>query len=306
LDHADAALHKSKSQGGNQSAIFDTALRASVQQLANTELQLRDAIHHGGLLLYFQPEVDLRNGKLLAVEALVRWNHPQRGVLPAGSFITVAEETGLIADLGRWVLEEACRQMALWRGQYPSLRITMRVNVSPAQLATRNIVELVKDCLERHRLPGQVLCLEITEHAVVQDVEETVQVLRDLKALGITLAIDDFGTGYSSMSQLKNLPVDALKVDQTFVAGLGIDEGDRAIVEVTVRLAKSFGLDVVAEGVETEELVEELLKLGCNRAQGFLLCRPKPAEDLVTILSEGGIRPSTFKRGIPALTDAAL
>ena len=181
----------------------------------------------------------------------------------------------------------------------------MRVNVSPAQLATRNIVQLVKDCLDRNRLPGRLLCLEITEHAVVQDVEQTVQVLRDLKALGITLAIDDFGTGYSSMSQLKNLPVNALKIDQTFVAGLGIDEGDRAIVEVTVRLAQSFGLDVIAEGVETEELVHELLKLGCNRAQGFLLCRPKPAAGLETILSEGGIRPSTFKRGVPSLTDAA-
>jgi len=303
LDHADAALNKSKSQGGNQATVFDTALRASVKQLADTELLLRDAIENGGLLLYFQPEVDLRNGKLLAVEALVRWDHPQRGVLPAGSFITVAEETGLIADLGRWVLEEACRQMAAWRLEYPSLRITMRVNVSPAQLATRNIVQLVKDCLDRNRLPGRMLCLEITEHAVVQDVEQTVDVLRDLKALGITLAIDDFGTGYSSMSQLKNLPVDALKIDQTFVAGLGIDEGDRAIVEVTVRLAHSFGLDVVAEGVETEELVDELLKLGCNRAQGFLLCRPKPAAGLETILRDGGIRPSTFKRATPALTD---
>jgi diguanylate cyclase (GGDEF)-like protein len=306
LAHADAALHLSKALGGNQAAVFDTALRASVDQRSETEMQLRDAIEHGGLLLYYQPEVDLRTGKLLAVEALVRWNHPQRGVLPAGSFITVAEETGLIADLGRWVLTEACRQMAVWREQFPLLRITMRVNVSPAQLATRNIVHLVNECLIRNHLPGRSLCLEITEHAVVQEVEQTVDVLNELKALGITLAIDDFGTGYSSMSQLKHLPVDALKIDQTFVAGLGIDGGDRAIVDATVRLAQSFGLEVVAEGVETVDLVHELLKLGCYRAQGFLLCRPKPAAELKAVLEHGGLHPSTFRRSAPMLTSSAV
>jgi diguanylate cyclase (GGDEF)-like protein len=299
LAHADAALHLSKASGGDQAAMFDTELRSSVEQRAETELQLRDAIEHGGLLLYYQPEVDLHTGKLLAVEALVRWNHPQRGVLPAGSFITVAEESGLIADLGRWVLTEACRQMAVWREQFPLLRITMRVNVSPAQLATRTIVQLVQESLVRNHLPGRSLCLEITEHAVVQDVKQTVDVLYELKALGITLAIDDFGTGYSSMAQLKHLPVDTLKIDQTFVAGLGVDDA-------TVRLAKSFGLEVVAEGVETVELVHELLKLGCHRAQGFLLCRPKPAAELERVLEHGGLDPSTFRRSAPPMKLAAF
>jgi EAL domain-containing protein (putative c-di-GMP-specific phosphodiesterase class I) len=151
-----------------------------------------------------------------------------------------------------------------------------------------------------------LLCLEITEHAVVQDVAQTVDVLHELKALGITLAIDDFGTGYSSMSQLKYLPVDALKVDQTFVAGLGIDGGDRAIVDATVRLAQSFGLEVVAEGVETVDLVDELLKLGCHRAQGFLLCRPKPAAELETVLELGGLHPSTFRQSAPRPNAAAF
>ncbi|MGA2837566.1 MAG: bifunctional diguanylate cyclase/phosphodiesterase [Acidimicrobiales bacterium] len=306
LGQADAALNLSKAQGGNQAVIFDAALRASVKERADTELLLRNAIEGGGLLLYYQPEVDLRTGELLAVEALVRWNHPERGVLPAGSFITVAEETGLIADLGRWVLEEACRQMAEWRDQYPMLHITMRVNVSPAQLATRNIVQLVKDCLDRNHLPGRLLCLEITEHAVVQDVEQTVSVLRDLKALGITLAIDDFGTGYSSMSQLRNLPVDALKIDQTFVSGLGIDGGDRAIVDVTVRLAQSFGLEVIAEGVETVELVRELLDVGCFRAQGYLLSRPQPPVNLEAILRNGAIHPSVLHSSCPTVTSSAI
>jgi diguanylate cyclase (GGDEF)-like protein len=294
LGHADAALHLAKARGGNQAVVFDQALRTAVEQRSHTELLLRNAIDHDGLLLYYQPEIDLRSGRLLALEALVRWNHPQRGVLAATSFITVAEESGLIVDLGQWVMAEACRQMAAWREEYPQLDFTMRVNMSPAQLATRNIVRLVSDCLNDNRLPGHLLCLEITEHAVMQDMNQAIAALHELKSLGVSLAIDDFGTGFSSMSQLKRLPVDCLKVDQTFVAGLGSNGGDRAIVEATVRLAQSFGLDVVAEGVETVEMVHELLDLGCDRAQGYLLCRPKPASELVDILGRGGIDPQTF------------
>jgi diguanylate cyclase (GGDEF)-like protein len=296
LEQADAALQLAKARGRNQTVVFDRALRAAVEQRSEAELQLRDAIEHGGLLLYYQPEVDLRTGRLLAVEALVRWNHPVRGILAAGEFIRVAEDTGLIADLGRWVLAEACHQMSAWRAQYPSLHIQMRVNVSPAQLATRNIVGLVEQCLADNQMAGQLLCLEITEHAVVADVAQTIGVLEELKALGISLAIDDFGTGYSSMSQLKKLPVDALKIDQTFVAGLGIDAGDQAIVDATVRLAASFDLDVVGEGVETAQMAHELLRLGCYRAQGFLLCKPKCAADLTPVLQKGGLELASFIR----------
>jgi diguanylate cyclase (GGDEF)-like protein len=296
LEQADAALQLAKARGHNRTAVFDGELRFAVEQRSEAELQLRDAIAHGGLVLHYQPEVDLRTGRLLAVEALVRWNHPLRGLLTAGEFIKVAEDTGLIADLGRWVLAEACQQMSAWRVEFPSLNIQMRVNVSPAQLATRNIVALVAQCLADNELPGALLCLEITEHAVVADVEQTVDVLNELKAFGISLAIDDFGTGYSSMSQLKRLPVDALKVDQTFVAGLGIDAGDRAIVDTTVRLAASFGLDVIGEGVETTQMAHELLRLGCYRAQGFLLCKPKSAADLIPVLRAGGLDLASFTR----------
>jgi diguanylate cyclase (GGDEF)-like protein len=296
LEQADAALQLAKARGRNQTVVFDRELRAAVQQRSEAELQLRDAIEHGGLLLHYQPEVDLRTGRLLAVEALVRWDHPVRGIVAAGEFIKVAEDTGLIADLGRWVLAEACRQMALWRSQYPSLHIQMRVNVSPAQLATRNIVGLVDQCLNDNHLAGGLLCLEITEHAMVVDVQQTVGVLKELKALGVSLAIDDFGTGYSSMTQLKGLPVDALKIDQTFVAGLGIDGGDQAIVDATVRLATSFGLDVIGEGVETTQMAHELLRLGCYRAQGFLLCKPMSAADLTPVLQEGGRALPSFTR----------
>jgi diguanylate cyclase (GGDEF)-like protein len=300
LAQADAALRLAKNQGGNQYAVFDGRLRASMQQRAETELLFRDAIDTGALLLYYQPEVNLRTGQLLAVEALIRWDHPEHGVLTAGAFIEMAEETGMIVDLGRWVLAEACRQMAEWRAQYPELRFTMRVNMSPAQLATRNIVDLVGASLTDNKLPGRALCLEITEHAVMQDVNQAVQVLHDLKALGVSLAIDDFGTGYSSIAQLKRLPVDVLKIDQGFVLGLGTDGGDRAIVDATVRLAHAFGLEVVAEGVETVNLVHELLALGCFRAQGYLLCRPKPAGELTTILRQGGIEPSILELRTPS------
>jgi diguanylate cyclase (GGDEF)-like protein len=293
LAHAGAALQRSKARGGNQVVVFDEEMRDAVAERASVELQLRQAISLGGLLLYYQPEFDLRTGQLLAVEALVRWDHPERGILAAGEFIAIAEEAGLIADLGSWVLAEACRQMAVWQTDYPDLAFTMRVNMSPAQLSTRDIVGVVNDCLQANQLPGRLLCLEITEHALVQDVTQTVRVLNDLRSLGVSLAIDDFGTGYSSMSQLKQLPVDVLKIDQTFVGGLGVDGRDRAIVDATVRLAHAFGLEVVAEGVETAELVHELVSLGCHRAQGYHLSRPKPPADFIPLLRQGGLDPTT-------------
>jgi diguanylate cyclase (GGDEF)-like protein len=293
LGHADVALRTAKADGGNRAVLFDDTLRAVVEERTQTEVLLRQAINEGGLRLHYQPEVDLRTGELLAVEALVRWEHPERGLLSAAAFIDVAEESGLIVELGTWVMAEACRQMAEWRQAHPH-RFTMRVNMSPAQLGTRNIVQLVADCLADNGLPGRLLCLEITEHAVMQDVTRAVETLHELKTLGVSLAIDDFGTGYSSMAQLKRLPVDVLKIDQSFVAGLGTDGGDRAIVDATVRLARSFGLQVVAEGIETVDIVEHLLVLGCHRAQGYLLCRPQPPSELETILRHGGIDPSVL------------
>jgi diguanylate cyclase (GGDEF)-like protein len=289
LRNADVAMRRAKKAGGDRAIVFDDTLRQAEDERSSTELGLRNAIDNDELVLHFQPEVDLRTGELRAFEALVRWDRPGHGLLPAGAFITVAEETGLIVDLGRWVLREACRQMAEWRAQHPEREFTMRVNLSPAQLATHNIVELVAESLEANDLPGSYVCFEITEHAVMENVQQATEALHALRALGVTFAIDDFGTGFSSLAQLKRLPVDVLKIDQTFVRGLGTDEGDTAIVDATIRLGRSFGLDVVAEGIETHALLDELVALGCERGQGYLLMRPAGVEMLEDLLVSGRI-----------------
>jgi diguanylate cyclase (GGDEF)-like protein len=289
LRNADVAMRKAKKAGGDRAIVFDDTLRQAEDERSSTELGLRNAIDNDELVLHFQPEVDLRTGELRAFEALVRWDRPGHGLLPAGVFITVAEETGLIVDLGRWVLREACRQMAEWRSQHPDREFTMRVNLSPAQLATHNIVELVAESLEANGLPGSYVCFEITEHAVMENVLQATEALHALRALGVTFAIDDFGTGFSSLAQLKRLPVDVLKIDQTFVRGLGTDEGDTAIVDATIRLGRSFGLDVVAEGIETHALLDELVALGCERGQGYLLMRPAGVDQLQDLLVSGRI-----------------
>jgi diguanylate cyclase (GGDEF)-like protein len=289
LGHADVALYAAKTQGRNRAVVFDDLLRLEVAERTNTEMMLREAIDNDGLRLFYQPEFDLTTGQILAVEALIRCQHPVTGLVPAGQFIAVAEETGLVVDLGRWVLEEACRQMAIWRDRYPGLDMIMRVNMSPAQLSTPGIVDHISRCLRTSNLQGSQLCLEITEHAVMQDVDRALGILNEFRSLGVRLALDDFGTGFSSMTQLKRLPINTLKVDMSFVIGLANDPADQAIVESIAHLSEAFGLDLVGEGVETREDMLELVRLGCHRAQGFLLSRPLPADQLDPLLWRGGI-----------------
>jgi len=290
LGQADVALYAAKAQGRNQAVIFDQVLRESVDERSRTELGLREAIESDGLRLHFQPELDLRTGKLLAVEALVRWQHPTRGLLPAAAFITVAEETGLVVDMGRWVFADACRQLAEWRRRFPFLPVVVRVNMSPAQFATDEIVDFVETCMRLHDVPGNRLCIEMTEHAVMAEPEKTARILRGFQALGVEIALDDFGTGYSSMTELKRLPVNLLKLDTTFVQGITSDKRDRAIVEAIIKLGRALDLEIVAEGIETEATIDKLLELGCHRGQGYLLSMPIPPEELVPIFESGGIR----------------
>jgi len=289
LGQADVALYAAKAQGRNQAVIFDQVLRESVDERSRTELGLREAIETEGLRLHFQPEVDLRTGQLLAVEALVRWQHPTRGLLPAAAFITVAEETGLVVDMGRWVFADACRQLAAWRRQFPKLKLVVRVNMSPAQFATDEIVDFVETCMRVHDVPGDRLCIEMTEHAVMAEPEKTARILRGFQSLGVEIALDDFGTGYSSMTELKRLPVNLLKLDTSFVQGISSDKRDRAIVEAIIRLGKALDLEVVAEGIETSATIDKLLELGCHRGQGYLLSMPIAPEELTSLMEAGGI-----------------
>ena len=289
LGWADVALYSAKSKGRNQAVIFDNVLRVEANLRSQLELSLRDAIERGELRLHFQPEVDLVTGELLALEALVRWEHPTRGLIPAVEFITVAEETGLIVNIGRWVFAGACAQMATWMRQYPDSTFTLRINMSPAEFLMDDIVTFVEECLVVNGIPGTRLCIEITEYAVFDKPETTADLLRRFQQLGVDVALDDFGTGFASMTELKNLPVDVLKLDLSFVQGVTSDHYDRAIVESIILLGRALDLVVVAEGVETMAIADRLVELGCRRGQGYLMSRPVRAEELGTFLAQGSV-----------------
>ncbi|MFZ2527772.1 MAG: bifunctional diguanylate cyclase/phosphodiesterase [Rhodococcus sp. (in: high G+C Gram-positive bacteria)] len=289
LGRADEAMMVAKSAGGNSVVAFTDDMLGAGERRNLIELHLRTSIDDDHLTLQYQPVFDLATGDVLGVEALVRWNHPVLGTVQPGEFIGVAESTNLGGELGRWVLRTACEQLARWLTDIPGLTITMSVNVSPVQLVSVDFVESVEAVLATCGIPASSLCLEITEHVVVSDIEPTRSVLRRLAKLGVSCAIDDFGTGYSSLTHLKSLPVGTLKIDRGFVQGLPNCASDRVIVESVMGLASSFGLDVVAEGLETVEAARALLELGCRRAQGFLLGKPASADDVVGLLRVGRV-----------------
>ena len=302
LGWADVALYSAKSRGRNQAVVFDAELRTVANERSELELNLRDAIDEGGLRLHFQPEVDLRTGRLLAFEALVRWEHPVRGMISAAEFITVAEETGLIVNIGRWVFAEACRTMAIWCQKYPDGDFVLRVNMSPAEFLMDDIVEFVEECLVINGVPGSRVCIEITEYTVLDKPDKTARILQGFQALGVEVALDDFGTGFASMTELKNLPVNILKLDLSFVQGITHDIYDRAIVESIIRLGSALSLKVVAEGIETIEIADKLVDLGCQRGQGYLISRPVAPQDLENILRVGSV-PLESLRSAQSLTN---
>ena len=274
LRRADQAVLAAKSDGGNKVALFTDDMSLKSEFRNDIELHLQSVIENGALLLHYLPEIDMRTGQILACEALVRWQHPTRGLLSPDLFIGVAESINLAGELGRWVMRSACAEFAGWRSRGVGKDIVLRVNVSPVQLVTDGFVESVASIMSEFDLERGSVCLEITESVVVQDIETTRVTLAGLKAVGVLVAIDDFGTGYSALSQLKSLPVDTLKIDKGFVRELGTDPGDLAIVRAIIALAEAFGLELVAEGVETDVAALTLLRHGCHRAQGFLLSRP--------------------------------
>ena len=286
LRRADQALLAAKSGGGNKIAVFSDDMSLKGEFRNDIELHLASAIENGALVLHYLPEVDMRTGEILAFEALVRWQHPTRGLLSPNAFIGVAESINFAGELGRWVMRAGCAEFRKWRSKGIGLDAVLRLNVSPVQLVTEGFVETVAGIIDEFGLDGGSVCLEITESVVVQDIETTRITLAGLKEVGVQIAIDDFGTGYSVLSHLKSLPVDTLKIDKSFVRELGTNPGDLAIVRAVIALAESFGLELVAEGVETEEAALTLLRHGCHRAQGFLLSRPVAGDAMEALLAQ--------------------
>ena len=267
---ADTAMYRAKARGRDRYEIFDEDLRTQATAKFHLENFLRKAVELGELEVHYQPEIDLMTGQLAGAEALVRWRHPVEGLLEAKTFIDLAEESGLILDVGSWVLKEACRQVGEWKRKDGRELGTLRVNLSPRQIAHPDLLETVVQALEVGELEPSSLCLEITETALMSDAAASLSVLSALRSLGVDLAIDDFGTGYSSLSYLKRFPVTVLKIDRSFVDGLGHDPDDTAIAGAIVSLGRSLGMSLVAEGVETPRHLHELRRLGCDRAQGYL------------------------------------
>jgi len=285
LRDADAAMYQAKEAGRARTAMFADSMRTQAVRRLETELALRTAITHGEFRLHYQPIVNLPDGSIAGVEALVRWEHPTEGIISPAEFIPIAEETGLIVPLGEWVLGEACRQARAWRQGQPGLEhLTVSVNLSGRQIAQPDLVSVVANILADSGLHPDGLVLEITESVLMGDAEYAITVLQSLKNLGVQLSVDDFGTGYSSLSYLKKFPVDVLKIDRTFVDGVSTDGEDSAIVQATISLAGSLGLTTVGEGVETLAQVEALTRFGCDKAQGYLFSRPLPPSAVTEVL----------------------
>jgi diguanylate cyclase (GGDEF)-like protein/PAS domain S-box-containing protein len=282
LTQADIAMYQAKAAGRNALRIFSPDLQAAVNVRAGMEEDLRLGMINGQFLLHYQPQIDASG--VIGAEALLRWQHPERGMVSPCEFIPLAEETGLILPLGSWVLETACRQIAAWAEREETAHITLAVNVSARQFRQPNFTEVVMEALDRTGANPQNLKLELTESMLVDNVDDVIVKMTTLRSRGLKFALDDFGTGYSSLSYLKRLPLDQLKIDQSFVRDLFTDANDGAIAQTIVALGQAMGLSVIAEGVETEEQRDFLTRLGCHAFQGFLFSRPLPLEQFLQMV----------------------
>ncbi|MBF0156375.1 MAG: EAL domain-containing protein [Magnetococcales bacterium] len=283
MKNAEVALQHARRKGWNNYQFFSSEMTETARRRFALETSLRSAIERGELLLYYQPQVDLKSGRVIGAEALARWRHPERGMVPPGEFIPVAEETGLIVPIGEWVLRTACRQLAEWRdiGLAP---IRVGVNLSAKQFQRQDLAQMVADLIAEFGLDPHYLDLEITESAIMEDVERAVAMLNRISALGVTLSIDDFGTGYSSLAQLRQFPFKTLKIDRTFVRSIQENTSDAAIVSAIIAMAHSLNQNVIVEGLETQEQLAILRELKCNEMQGFLFSAAVPAVELTEML----------------------
>ena len=283
LRNADAAMFDAKDQGGNCFRFYTAEMNARAERRLTLETGLRHALERGEFLLHYQPQVDIASGEIIGAEALIRWQHPEWGLVSPAEFIPLAEETGLILPIGEWVLTEACTQARHWHeAGYTELRIA--VNLSGRQLSQKNLVDIVAATLTRCEVARGMLELEITESLLMQDLEQIAVTLEALAALGVTVSMDDFGTGYSSLSYLKRLPIDVLKIDQSFVHDITSDPDDAAIVQAIIAMAHSLGIKVMAEGVETAEQLAFLRQYRCDGMQGYYFSRPVPQEQFIKLL----------------------
>ncbi|HXH64829.1 MAG TPA: EAL domain-containing protein [Mariprofundaceae bacterium] len=293
VKNADAAMYKAKEKGGRGYSFYTPAIGEEVSQRVQMEIELRQAVNRGEFTLHYQPQVDLRDGHLSGIEALLRWQHPEYGLLNPDDFIPVAEQAGLIVPIGRWVLGEACRQFKKWRDQglVPAgTSLNAAVNISSHQFRQGDFIHVLGEVLEQTGIDPQMLELEITESIIMDAGEHAVDVLRSLKEMGVRLAIDDFGNGFSSLGYLKHFPIDTIKIDKVFIRHLPGDRDDAAIVRAILELAHSLDLKVVAEWVENVEQLHFLRKNGCHYAQGYLLGRPVEAKELLHMIRDEHIQ----------------
>ncbi len=288
IDAAEAALAAAKRQGGSAVRAYSTSMEQGRRRRGVLAQELRVALRDDQLCLYFQPQISLTDGRLVGSEALVRWRHPERGLIPAGGFIPAAEAAGLMPELGRWLMREVCRQNAAWRAA-GARRLPVSVNVSGRQFQSGDVAEVVEEALEASGLEPDGLQLEITESIALGNFERISATLFRLQADGVKIHLDDFGTGYSSLSYLLRFPVDVLKIDRSFVAGVPASRHGASIVRATLSLARSLGLAVVAEGVEEPEQLRFLQAEGCAAVQGYLLGRPAPVREFERLMADGGV-----------------
>ncbi len=288
LKNADAAMYHAKALGRNTYCFFDVSMNEDAQKKLEMLHDLRWALERRELVLHYQPKFDARTGNMLGAEALIRWKHPTRGLIPPGDFIPLAEKIGLIVLIGEWTVQEACRQIAEWRAA-GYCEWTVAVNLSAVQFNHPGLIEMVRDNLERYDLDPGCLVLEITESTAMRDPDASLAILRILHHMGVRISIDDFGTGYSSLLYLKRLPAGELKIDRGFVRELSHESDDAAIISAIIALGRSLNLEIVAEGVETVAQQEFLTNLGCNSLQGFLLGKPMPPDELIATVSRGQI-----------------
>jgi diguanylate cyclase (GGDEF)-like protein/PAS domain S-box-containing protein len=285
---ADAAMYRAKERGRGRCEVFDAEMRARAVRRLETERELRHVLDRDELELHYQPVIALGTGEIVGLEALVRWNHPERGLLDPGDFVPVAEDSGLIESIGRWVQETACRQALGWHDLRPDDRpLDVAVNLSARQVAHRDLADSVREILARTGLDPVNLRLEVTESVLVEESASATATLEALSEIGVRLVLDDFGTGYSSLAYLNRFPFDALKIDRSFVDGLGIEQERTAIVEAVIGMARALSLDAIAEGVENEAQLSELRRLGCDYAQGHLFSRPLTPQKVTSLLREG-------------------